>query len=158
MEIREITKKDNLGVKELIQSSLKELGFDKPGTAYYDPELNDLTYFYHSTPKAMYWVIEVEGKIVGGVGIAPFKDNICELQKLYVSPKIQGKGLARLLMDKALTFASEHYEACYLETHSELDAACKLYEKYDFESLSKPIEGSEHSAMDKWYLKRVSQN
>ncbi|SLM84725.1 MULTISPECIES: GNAT family N-acetyltransferase [Vagococcus] len=94
MLVREITQTDNQSVKKLIQSSLKKLGFDKPGTAYYDPELNDLYTFYKTRNKAMYWVVEEEGKIVGGVGIAPFKDNICELQKLYVSPEIQGKGLA----------------------------------------------------------------
>lgn len=156
MLVREITQTDNQSVKKLIQSSLKKLGFDKPGTAYYDPELNDLYTFYKTRNKAMYWVVEEEGKIVGGVGIAPFKDNICELQKLYVSPEIQGKGLAKLLMDYALKFAGIHYDFCYLETHSDLGAACRLYEKYNFDLLSQPIEGSEHSAMDKWYLKRVS--
>lgn len=59
-------------------------------------------------------------------------------------------------MDHALKFAGIHYDFCYLETHSDLGAACRLYEKYNFELLPQPIEGSEHSAMDKWYLKRVS--
>ncbi|MGE9755757.1 GNAT family N-acetyltransferase, partial [Bacillus inaquosorum] len=31
-----------------------------------------------------------------------------------------------------------------------------LYQRYDFSLLPAPIEGSEHSAMDAWYLKTFS--
>ena len=155
MELREMESSDKEEVKDLVQKSLKSLGFDKPGTAYFDPELNDLYTFYNKQLNGQYWVVEYEGKIVGGVGIAPFKDAICELQKLYVDEAFHGYGLARQLMDKALAFASNHYDACYLETHSDLAAACILYDKYEFELLDKPLEGSPHSAMDKWYLKKV---
>ncbi|MBP2966909.1 GNAT family N-acetyltransferase, partial [Acinetobacter baumannii] len=82
-----------------------------------------------------------------------FKGNICELQKLYLNDLYQGKGLAKMLMDVSLSFAEKNYDACYLETHSDLAAACILYDKYDFKLLDAPIAGSEHSAMDKWYLK-----
>lgn len=154
MILREMTKEDNQGVKELIQRSLKSLGLDKPGTAYYDPELNDLFGFYQKEIKGNYWVIEEEGLIVGGVGIASFSQSVCELQKLYVDASVQGKGLAKSLMDQALTFAMENYEACYLETHSDLGAACRLYDSYEFDLLKAPLDGSVHSAMDKWYLKK----
>lgn len=154
MKLREMTYEDRDQVKELVQSSLKKLGFDKPGTAYFDPELNDLFTYYQKQMKANYWVIEDDGLIIGGVGIAPFKEEVCELQKLYLQDSYQGKGLAKQLMDTALEFAKTHYEACYLETHSDLAAACLLYEKYEFDLLDIPIEGSEHSAMDKWYLKK----
>lgn len=158
MELREMTYDDRFKVKELIQSSLKKLGFDKPGTAYFDPELNDLYSYYQRLEHGNYWVIEDSGSIIGGVGIAPFKDRICELQKLYLDESYQRKGLAKQLMDVALEFAEKHYEACYLETHTDLAAACLLYDKYEFELLEAPIEGSEHSAMDKWYLKRFKKD
>ncbi|MEG0254035.1 MAG: GNAT family N-acetyltransferase [Vagococcus sp.] len=154
MMLREMTRKDNQGVKALVQRSLKLLGLDKPGTAYYDPELNDLYSFYQKENKGNYWVIEENGVIVGGVGIASFNEIICELQKLYVDTSVQGKGLASQLMNQALLFAENNYEACYLETHSDLGVACQLYDKYEFDLLSGPLEGSVHSAMDKWYLKK----
>lgn len=154
MNLREMVEQDKVGVKTLVQNSLKSLGFDKPGTAYFDPELNDLYSFYKKLENGNYWVVEEDGKIVGGVGIAPFTEGICELQKLYVAAEFQGKGLSKLLMDIALEFAEDYYKACYLETHSDLEAACILYEKYDFELLESPIEGSPHSAMDRWYLKK----
>ncbi len=118
MFIREMKKEDNVKVKEIIQDSLKSLGLAIPGTAYFDPQLNDLH----------------------------------QLQKLYLSPKAQGLGLSKKLMETALSFASKHYEKCYLETMHELKTACLLYEKFGFTLLHEPLPGSEHSAMDAWYM------
>jgi putative acetyltransferase len=158
MIIREIKKKDNAKVKEIIQNSLKSLGLAIPGTAYFDPQLNDLHQYYTNLKHANYWVVEMEGEVVGGIGIAPFNehDNVCELQKLYLTPKTQGLGLAKKLMETALSFASKHYAKCYLETQHELKAACKLYEKFGFTLLPEPLLGSEHSAMNAWYIKPLN--
>ncbi|UNL83119.1 GNAT family N-acetyltransferase [Priestia koreensis] len=155
MIIREMESKDNAVVKEIIQHSLKSLGLDIPGTAYFDPQLNDLHHYYTDLTNARYWVVEVAGTVAGGVGIAPFDEaeGVCELQKLYLTPDVQGLGLAKKLMETALDFASNHYDKCYLETQHALAPACRLYEKFGFSLLEKPLEGSEHSAMDAWYLK-----
>lgn len=82
MIIREMKQEDNAKVKEIIQDSLESLGLAIPGSAYYDPQLNDLHQYYANLNHANYWVAEIDGEIVGGVGIAPFNehDNICELQ------------------------------------------------------------------------------
>ena len=157
MCIRKMTAKDNMRVKEIIQTSLEQLGLAIPGSAYFDPQLEHLSEYYQQWEAAAYWVLEVDGVIVGGVGIAPFdtKKSICELQKLYLIPKVQGRGYAKKLMDTALHFAKKHYKYCYLETMQSLEAACKLYVRYQFENLSSPLIGSEHSAMDTWMLKTL---
>ncbi|WP_421535853.1 GNAT family N-acetyltransferase [Priestia sp. D3YE.R1] len=158
MIIREIKIEDNKKIKEIIQNSLKSLGLDIPGTAYFDPQLNNLYQYYNNLNYAKYWVLEMDQEVVGGIGIAPFneQDKVCELQKLYLSPKTQGLGLATRLTETALLFASKHYKKCYLETQHELKAACKLYEKFGFKLLLKPLPGSEHSAMDAWYIKDLN--
>ena len=156
MMIRPIEERDNAPVRAIIRDSLESHGLAIPGSAYYDPQLGTLAQFYDSLPHAGYWVVEVDSRVAGGVGIAPFESptgTICELQKLYLRPEVQGRGLSRLLMDQALTFAARHYEQCYLETMQSLRTACILYEKYDFRLLPEPLPGSEHSAMDAWYLK-----
>ncbi|MGN7356759.1 GNAT family N-acetyltransferase [Paenibacillus sp. SAF-054] len=155
MIIRKMKKEDNPKVKKIIQDSLQSLGLAIPGTAYFDPQLNDLHHYYNHLQHASYWVVEMEAEVVGGVGIAPFNEHqdVCELQKLYLSPRAQGLGLGKKLMETALSFASAHYAKCYLETTHELTAACRLYEKYGFTLLNEPLPGSEHSAMDAWYLK-----
>lgn len=158
MIIREIKKEDNTKVKEIIQDSLKSLGLAVPGSAYFDPQLNDLYQYYNNLKHANYWVVELDGEVVGGIGIAPFseQEKVCELQKLYLSPKAQGLGLSKKLMETALSFAPKHYEKCYLETMHELKTACILYKKFGFTLLQEPLPGSEHSAMDAWYLKNLN--
>jgi putative acetyltransferase len=158
MIIREIKQEDNAKIKEIIQDSLKSLGLAIPGTAYFDPQLNDLHHYYNHLNHAKYWVVELDGVVVGGIGIAPFneKDKVCELQKLYLSKETQGLGLGKKLMETALSFASKHYEKCYLETTHVLRTACILYEKFGFTLLDEPLNGSDHSAMNAWYLKDLN--
>lgn len=157
MIVREIRAEDNAAVAAIIRESLAAHDLAVPGSAYFDPELDDLHGHYRGLRHARYWMAEMGGEVVGGIGIAPFDDadTVCELQKLYLRPDVQGRGLSRRLMDTALAFAAEHYRHCYLETMHRLEAACVLYRKYGFEPLSEPLPGSGHSAMDAWYLKHL---
>lgn len=158
MRIRPIETKDNAAIEQIIKQSLESYQLNIPGTAYFDPELRQLSLYYAQRHHAKYWVVEdVTGDVVGGIGIAPFKDynGICELQKLYIAPQAQGKGLAKQLMDTALAYAAKHYEYCYLETTTILQTANELYKRYQFDLLDGPLDGSDHGAMDLWYIKKV---
>lgn len=159
MYIREIEDKDNETLERIVKDSLESFDLNIPGTAYFDPELDKLSQFYKQQNHAKYWVVVNEAdEVVGGVGIAPFDHNtgICELQKLYIIPEAQGQGLSRQLMNKALDFAKKHYTYCYLETLEKLQTANRLYDKLGFQKLEEPIEGSEHNAMDTWYIKKLT--
>ncbi|MED4473778.1 GNAT family N-acetyltransferase [Oceanobacillus caeni] len=159
MHIRKIEEKDNHTMEQIIKRSLESFDLNIPGTAYFDPELGKLAQFYKQQSNANYWVaVNEQDEVVGGVGIAPFaqKEGVCELQKLYITPKSQGIGLSKELMKVALDFAKEHYSYCYLETLKKLETANLLYVKLGFKSLEKPLDGSEHGAMDAWYIKELS--
>lgn len=159
MQIREMEEKDNQTMEQIIKRSLESFNLDIPGTAYFDPQLGSLAQFYREQPNAKYWVaVNEQDEVVGGVGIAPFgqKSGICELQKLYITPEAQGMGLSKELMKVALDFAKEHYTHCYLETLKKLQAANLLYIKLGFQQLERALDGSEHSAMDAWYIKELS--
>ncbi|MED3727710.1 GNAT family N-acetyltransferase [Priestia filamentosa] len=159
MQIREMKEKDNQRMEQIIKRSLESFDLNIPGTAYFDPQLSSLSQYYQKQPNAKYWVaVNDQDEVIGGVGIAPFgqKKGICELQKLYISPEAQGKGLSKELMKVALVFAKEHYTCCYLETFKELQVANFLYIKFDFRQLEKPLEESEHNACDAWYIKELS--
>lgn len=156
MRIREIEEKDNEAIETIIKRSLESFGLDIPGTAYYDPQLSNLEKFYKEQANSKYWVaVNERDEVVGGVGIAPFGKHagVCELQKLYITPKAQGKGLSKELMNVALAFAREHYSRCYLETTQKLKVANQLYLKLGFQQLETSLDGSEHRAMDAWYMK-----
>lgn len=157
VQIRPIQRKDDPYIHKIIQKSLESFNLNIPGSAYFDPELAQLSSYYNEREYAQYWIAERDGEVLGGVGIAPFNEErtICELQKLYLLESAKGKGISKLLLDQALAFSSNHYKACYLETMGILEVACILYEKYGFELLEQPIEGSDHTAMDRWYIKTL---
>ncbi|PKR85648.1 GNAT family N-acetyltransferase [Heyndrickxia camelliae] len=159
MRIREMEEKDNQTMEQIIKHSLETFNLDIPGTAYFDPQLSCLAQFYKKQSNAKYWVaVNEQDEVVGGVGIAPFgeKTGICELQKLYIAPEAQGMGLSKELMKVALDFAKEHYQQCYLETLKKLQVANLLYTKLGFRQLERALNGSEHNAMDAWYIKELS--
>lgn len=160
MKIREIEERDNQTIEHIIKHSLESFGLNIPGTAYFDPQLSSLAQFYKQQPNAKYWVaVNEQDEVVGGVGIAPFaqKREICELQKLYISPEAQGIGLSKELIQVALDFAKETaYTYCYLETMTKLKVANLLYLKFGFQQLENPLDGSEHSACDAWFIKKLA--
>ncbi|HLR54142.1 MAG TPA: GNAT family N-acetyltransferase [Pseudogracilibacillus sp.] len=159
MEIRTIEPADNQALEKIIKSSLESFGLDRPGTAYFDPHLGNLSDYYAALSRSLYWVLVDESQeVVGGVGIAVFDEmkSIAELQKLYLIPEIQGKGWAKRLINIALEFASNYYLYCYLETMQILEQANRLYEWAGFEKLAQPLAGSEHTLMDTWYIKNCN--
>lgn len=75
---------------------------------------------------------------------------------IAVMTSSMGKGLGRMLMQTAENFAKDrNYKKLYLETHSSLKAAIRLYEKLGFKETDRP-EFVLHSTMDRFYLKELS--
>ncbi|MFL0354442.1 GNAT family N-acetyltransferase [Xanthomarina sp. GH4-25] len=156
--IREITLKDNKQIAQVIRDVLIEFGVPKVGTAYADVSLDKMTETYHGG-KSSYFVIDNNGKIIGGAGIAPldnFKGNVCELQKMYFLPEARGMGLGKQMMDACLKKAKAFgFEKCYLETMPYMDDARKLYAKEGFESLEKPMGNTGHFSCNVWMIKEL---
>ncbi|WP_283678331.1 GNAT family N-acetyltransferase [Lentilactobacillus sp. Marseille-Q4993] len=153
--IRPITSNDDVKMAEIIRTLLKSFNLDKPGTAYFDPELDHLSEFYGQTQKRQYFVaVNDDNEVVGGAGAAEYdaENGVAELQKLYVSASAQGDHLSTKLIDRVVEFARQAgYEKLYLETHHDLSAAVHVYDKYGFTLLDGPIGGGEHQAMDIFY-------
>ena len=88
--IRPIQLTDNKTLALVLREVLIEFGVPKQGTAYADPELDSMFETYMK-PNHAYWVVDCDGEILGGAGIAPLKDgatDVCELQKIYFSANI----------------------------------------------------------------------
>ena len=158
MLIRPIHMKDNGSIEEIIRNCLIEFGGNRAGLAWEDDSLHDLYHYYNNEKNRAYWIVEVEGQVLGGCGIAPFadQDSICELQKMYLSKSIRGSGIASELLQVSLDFAKLHYDKCYLETLQNMHAANQFYAKHGFELLDTPLAGSEHFACDAWYIKNLT--
>lgn len=158
LKIREIQPKDNQQVAEVVRKVLVEMGVPKIGTAYEDKALDDMFSTYQN-PRMDYFVVEDEGKIIGGAGIAPLiglEEKICELQKMYFLPEARGKGLGTQMMDTCLKFAkSQGFEQCYIETLPYMESARKLYGRSGFKSLEKPLGDTGHYNCTMWMIKDV---
>ncbi|MCT3400660.1 GNAT family N-acetyltransferase [Lentilactobacillus hilgardii] len=158
-QIRPIESRDNSALAHIVQHSLKAYQLDIPGTAYFDPELSNLSQYYQSSPKRQYFVASTEnGDILGGNGIAEYdaKNRIAELQKLYLTENARGKHLSYKLLDAAINFAKHAgYKEVYLETHHNLKTAIHLYQKYGFSELGHPLNNGEHSAMDRFFVMAI---
>lgn len=141
--LRLITADDNPAVASVIRQVSAEYGLtaDK-GYTVADPNLDEL-YQLYSQPGHAYWVVEQNGRVVGGGGIAPLscsEPDICELQKMYFLSAVRGQGLAKKLALMALDHAREQgFKRCYLETTAFLREAIGLYEHLGFEHISEPL-------------------
>ena len=81
--------------------------------------------------------------------------NCAEIQKLYLSNAVRGKGYSKELKRLAETWAKgAGYRQLYLETHSNLQIAIKLYKKLGFTEIKRPKEVL-HSTMDHFYIKHL---
>jgi len=156
--IRPITKYDNLQIAEVIRSVLLEFGVPKVGTAYADKSLDRMFETYDGSRK-IYFVVEENGKIIGGAGIQQLdhgEENVCELQKMYFAPQSRGKGIGAKMMQICLEKAKSFgFEYCYLETMPYMENARKLYTKSGFEPLEKPMGDTGHYSCNVWMLKKL---
>ncbi|MBK4715634.1 MULTISPECIES: GNAT family N-acetyltransferase [Tenebrionibacter/Tenebrionicola group] len=148
LSLRRLHMEDNAAIARLIRQVSAEFGLtaDK-GYAVADPNLDRL-YETYSQPRHAYWVVEQEGNVVGGGGIAPLlgsEPDICELQKMYFLPQARGQGQARKLALMAMEFAREHgFRHCYLETTASLKQAIALYQRLGFTPVRAPLGNTGH--------------
>ncbi|QED36378.1 GNAT family N-acetyltransferase [Antarcticibacterium arcticum] len=154
-KIREIEPRDNREIAAVIREVLVEMGVPKIGTAYEDKSLDDMHSTYQNKNER-YFVVEEEGKLIGGCGIAPLlkaDESICELQKMYFLPVARGRGIGAGMMKKCLDFArTAGYKQCYLETLPYMEHARKLYARTGFKSLDKPMGNTGHYNCTMWML------
>ncbi len=156
--IRPIAQNDNAGIALIIRSVLSEFKANKPGTVYFDPTTDEL-YQLFSKPGSCYWILEMDGKMMGGSGIYPTEglpDGCCEVVKLYLMPEARGKGYGKQLIQQCFESARQlGYRQVYLETMPELKMAVGLYEQCGFEYLQGPLGNSGHFGCDLWMLKTL---
>lgn len=147
--IRPIRLEDNPKMEQVIRTVFDEMGIPKTGTAYEDADLKRL-YQAYDKPKAAYYVLELDGEIVGGAGVSQlqhYKGNVCELQKMYFSAKARGKSWGDAMLQYCLEQAKKlGFSGCYLETMPYMEAAQHLYKKHGFDFIDSPMGCTGHAA------------
>ena len=153
--IRPIAASDNTAVADIIRSVMTEFGASGPGFAIHDAEV-DCMFETYTRAGSAYFVIEMDGRVCGGGGIAPLveKDKICELRKMYFFPQLRGAGAGGALIAQCLSAARRlGYRQCYLETLTGMDAAQHLYAKHGFERIAAPLGNTGHFGCNRFYLR-----
>ena len=134
---------------------MPEFGADGPGFAIHDPEVAHMSAAY-AAPRHAYFVVERDGTVAGGAGIAPLTGAdpaICELRKMYFLPSLRGLGAGNALIQHCLAFArSAGFTQCYLETLTGMDRAQALYERSGFRRISAALGGTGHFGCNRFYL------
>lgn len=151
VRIRPIAKADNAAIAQVIRMVSKEYGLSEDkGFSVADPTLDSLFEVYQA-PLSHYWVIEHQGQVMGGVGIAPLQGNqkICELQKMYFLPEVRGQGFARkMTLDCFAVARALGFKQIYLETTACLREALELYQSLGFIQLEYHLADTGHDACE----------
>ena len=153
--IRPIQARDDAAIAAIIRTVMPEFGATGCGFAINDPEV-DWMHRAYSRPRCAYFVVEREGRVVGGGGVAPLDggdEDVCELRKMYFLPEARGNGAGAAMMDRCLAAAREiGFRRCYLETLTGMDAAMRLYERSGFRRIPGAMGATGHGGCNTFYL------
>ena len=153
--IRPISAADDAAMAAIIRAVMPEFGATGDGFAINDPEVDWMSRAY-SEPRHAYFVLERDGRVLGGAGIAPLAGGdagTCELRKMYFLPEARGSGAGAMMMSRCLDAAREAgFAQCYLETLCGMDAAMRLYERSGFRRIDGPMGATGHGGCNAFYL------
>ena len=154
--IRPIESRDDAAMASIIRTVMPEFGAVGDGFAINDPEVDWMSRAY-AEPRCAYFVVERDGMVVGGGGVAPLvggDSEVCELRKMYFLPALRGIGAGAAMMARCLEAARNlGFKRCYLETLRGMDAAMKLYERSGFQRIGAPMGATGHGGCDSFYLR-----
>ena len=152
--IRPITPHDDAAMADVIRTVMPEFGADGPGFAIHDAEV-DAMHAAYTAPRSAYFVVERDGHVLGGGGVAPLENgppDTCELRKMYFLGAARGIGAGSAMMQRCLDTARGFgFRRCYLETLTGMDAAMALYRRTGFTPLDAPLGGTGHFSCDRFF-------
>ena len=154
-QLRPIEARDDAAIARIIRTVMPEFGATGSGFAISDPEVDWMSRAY-AAPRSAYFVVEREGVVIGGGGVAPLAggdDDTCELRKMYFLPDARGIGAGAAMMERCLESARGFgFRQCYLETLSGMDAAMRLYKRSGFRRIDAPLGATGHGGCNTFYL------
>lgn len=137
--------------KELIAEYAASLGIDLYFQNFTE-ELANLAEMY-APPDGCLLLARMSKELVGCVAIRQRDASTCEMKRLYVRTKYQGRGVGRHLAKAAIECAQRlGYSRMVLDTLSSMAAAQALYRSLGFEETSSyypnPLNGAQYMVLD----------
>ena len=100
-------------------------------------EISDIKKKY-ALPDGRLYLVTIDGKAAGCVGLTRNDDAYCEVKRLYVRPEYRGQHLGEILMNQVISDAKDiGYQYMRLDTFPFMQSAIKLYEKCGFHYIEK---------------------
>ncbi|MCH2546285.1 MAG: GNAT family N-acetyltransferase [Alphaproteobacteria bacterium] len=133
--IRPMHAEDNAAFLSVIQQCVLEYGYTHSPYVVNAEDERDIFGAFISENSAIYVITDAANNIHGGGGFAPVSgaENICEIKKVYFSPRVRGLGMGKKLVTQLMQEAAlQHYTMLYIETVPEMETAVALYEKLGF--------------------------
>ena len=158
--LRPIRPADDAEVAAIIRTVMTEHGASGPGFAIHDPEVDHMSRAY-AGPEARYYVVEHDGRVLGGAGFArlqgsPPQPPTCELRKMYFRQQARGQGLGASMMNLLLDeMRAAGFRRCYLETTTQMQAAQRLYRASGFSPLCAAEGATGHHGCDTFYAREL---
>lgn len=149
---------ENVEIKKLFQEYTDMLVTNDSNFAKYlemqnyDSELEHLEAKYGLTYGRLY-IIKVENKVAGCIGLRKIDDENCEMKRLYVRPEFRGNKIANKLVTLIIDDAKKiGYKHMLLDTLPFLKEAIHLYKNFGFYEIEKyngsPMDTSIYMKLD----------
>ncbi len=81
-----------------------------------------------------FWVAEVDGQVLGMIGVAREREHTAEIRRLRVDPQWQRTNLASTLVETALAHCQHHsYLKVVFDTRCDPDTTMDLFDRFGFQ-------------------------
>jgi RimJ/RimL family protein N-acetyltransferase len=121
--------------RELAPANMREL-FERYVTTAISGELRELQNIFSEAERNAFWVVEIDGHLVGMFGIERRSEDRTELRRMYLDRYYRGRGIAQRMLQCAETRARDFgFSKLILSTAEIQKAAIAFYRKSGFRLL-----------------------
>ena len=136
--IRPYQRGDEPQICSVIHDAFDEYGFTWE-SGDYNADTEDVQAHYIDRG-GWFWVMELNGEIIGTVGLMPEGEGKCELWRMYLRQEHRGKGYGRRIYQLVLDFAKENgFSEMEIWSDVKLIDAHQLYRKMGAEFIGQRL-------------------
>jgi putative acetyltransferase len=133
IDVRPVRATDVAQVVSLVRETLAEFGLTFGEGATTDAPLLELPASYEDAGGAFWVAAGEDGEIVGTCGAMPVRPGVFELRKMYLRPKVRGKGIGQRLLEECVEWArARGGTRLVLDTTEAMTRAIAFYERNGF--------------------------
>jgi GNAT superfamily N-acetyltransferase len=119
--------------RELAPADMRER-FEEYISTSIDGELSHLRDIFSEARRNAFWVVAIDGQIVGMFGIESRSEDCTELRRMYLDRAYRGRGIAQRMLQCAETRARElGFSKLILSTAEVQEAAVAFYRKSGYQ-------------------------